>query len=125
MASGSNALPPRGNAWAILVAAGTGSRLGGDRPKAFVGLLGDPLLAESLERLDGSDWIDAHRRGRAPDWEEPAILLAEEIVASKVAAVVAGGATRAESVRMHSRRSPTRRSSCWCTTPHGRSSMTT
>lgn len=88
-----------GGAWAILVAAGTGSRLGGDRPKAFVGLGGRPLLAESLERLDLSDWIDAIVVAAPPDWEEPAILLAEEIVASKVAAVVAGGATRAESVR--------------------------
>jgi 2-C-methyl-D-erythritol 4-phosphate cytidylyltransferase len=34
-----------------------------------------------------------------PGWEEPSILLAEEIGAGKVAACVAGGATRAESVR--------------------------
>jgi 2-C-methyl-D-erythritol 4-phosphate cytidylyltransferase len=84
--------------WAILVAAGSGSRLGGDRPKAFVGLAGRPLLAESLERLDLSDWIDAIVVAAPPDWEEPTILLAEELVASKVAAVVTGGATRAESV---------------------------
>ena len=84
--------------WAILVAAGSGSRLGGDRPKAFVGLAGRPLLAESLERLDLSDWIDAIVVAAPPDWEEPTILLAEELVASKVAAVVIGGATRAESV---------------------------
>jgi 2-C-methyl-D-erythritol 4-phosphate cytidylyltransferase len=88
-----------GGTWAILVAAGSGSRLGGERPKAFVGLGGRPLLAESLERLDASDWIDAIVVVSAPGWEEPAILLAEELVASKVTAVVAGGATRAESVR--------------------------
>jgi len=85
--------------WAILVAAGSGSRLGGDHPKAFVGLGGRPLLAESLERLDLSDWIDALVVAAPPEWEEPTILLAEELVASKVAAVVTGGATRAESVR--------------------------
>src|SRR5262245_7693143 len=45
--------------WAVLVAAGTGERLGADRPKAFAALAGRPLLAESLERLDASDWIDA------------------------------------------------------------------
>ena len=112
------------SAWAILVAAGTGSRLGGDRPKAFIGLAGRPLLAESLERLDTSDWIDAIVVAAPPDWEEPAILLAEEIVASKVAAVVAGGATRAESVRNALAESPTTRSSCWSTTPPGRSSTT-
>jgi len=88
-----------GTTWAVLVAAGSGSRLGGDRPKAFVGLSGRPLLAESLERLDLSDWVDAIVVAAPPDWEEPTILLAEELVASKVAAVVTGGATRAESVR--------------------------
>ena len=85
--------------WCILVAAGSGSRLGGDRPKAFAGLAGRPLLAESLERLDASDWIDAIVVAAPPGWEEPAILLAEELVASKVVAVVTGGATRAASVR--------------------------
>jgi 2-C-methyl-D-erythritol 4-phosphate cytidylyltransferase/2-C-methyl-D-erythritol 2,4-cyclodiphosphate synthase len=34
-----------------------------------------------------------------PEWEEPAILLAEEIGASKVAACVAGGESRTKSVR--------------------------
>jgi len=85
--------------WAILVAAGSGDRLGADRPKAFVALGGRVLLAESLERLDASAWIDAVVVAVPPDWEEAAIVLAEELVASKVAAVVAGGATRAESVR--------------------------
>ena len=85
--------------WAILVAAGSGSRLGGDRPKAFAALGGRPLLAESLERLDASDWIDAIVVAAPGGWEEPAILLAEELAASKVSSVVTGGATRAESVR--------------------------
>ncbi len=85
--------------WAILVAAGSGDRLGADRPKAFVALGGRVLLAESLERLDASDWIDAVVVAVPAEWEEAAIVLAEELVASKVAAVVAGGATRGESVR--------------------------
>jgi 2-C-methyl-D-erythritol 4-phosphate cytidylyltransferase len=83
----------------VLVAAGTGSRLGGEHPKAFAALGERPLLAESLERLDLSDWIDAIVVAAPVDWEEPTILLAEELVASKVASVVTGGATRAESVR--------------------------
>lgn len=85
--------------WAILVAAGSGERLGAERPKAFVALGDRVLLAESLERLDMSEWIDAVVVAVPPDWEDAAIALAEEIVTSKVAAVVAGGATRAESVR--------------------------
>ena len=85
--------------WAILVAGGSGERLGADRPKAFVALGDRVLLAESLERLDTSDWIDAVVVAVPADWEEAAIVLAEELVASKVAAVVTGGATRGESVR--------------------------
>jgi 2-C-methyl-D-erythritol 4-phosphate cytidylyltransferase len=85
--------------WAVVVAAGSGDRLGGGRPKAFVPLGGRVLLAESLERLDRCDWVDAIVVAVPAGWEEPAIVLAEELTASKISAVVAGGATRAESVR--------------------------
>jgi 2-C-methyl-D-erythritol 4-phosphate cytidylyltransferase len=86
--------------WAVLVAAGRGERLGGDRPKAFAPLRGRPLLAESLERLEASDWIDAIVVVAPEDWEEPSILVAEELGCGKVSATVTGGATRAESVRL-------------------------
>jgi 2-C-methyl-D-erythritol 4-phosphate cytidylyltransferase len=86
--------------WAVLAAAGRGERLGSDRPKAFARLRGRPLLAESLERLENTDWIDRIVIAAPPDWEEPSILVAEEIVARKVHSVVTGGATRSESVRL-------------------------
>lgn len=85
--------------WALLAAAGTGERLGEERPKAFVRLGELPLLAESLRRLEDCRWVDAIVVAVAPGWEEPAILLAEELAATKVVASVTGGATRAESVR--------------------------
>jgi 2-C-methyl-D-erythritol 4-phosphate cytidylyltransferase len=69
--------------------------------------LGDrPLLGESLERLDASEWIDAIVVAAPPGWEEPAILLAEELGCGKVSAAVAGGKTRAESVRAGMREVP-------------------
>jgi 2-C-methyl-D-erythritol 4-phosphate cytidylyltransferase len=85
--------------WAVLAAAGRGARLGSDRPKAFARLGGRPLLAESLERLEGSDWVEFIVIAAPPEWEEPAILLAEELGAGKVSSVVTGGASRSESVR--------------------------
>jgi 2-C-methyl-D-erythritol 4-phosphate cytidylyltransferase len=85
--------------WAILVAAGRGERLGLDHPKAFAKLGEDPLLAEPLRRLDDSEWIDAIVLVAPPGWEEPSILLAEELGCGKVSACVAGGETRAASVR--------------------------
>ena len=86
--------------WAVLAAAGRGERLGSDRPKAFARLGGRPLLAESLERLEASAWIDQIVIAAPPDWEEPCILVAEEIGAGKVSSVVPGGAARSESVRL-------------------------
>jgi 2-C-methyl-D-erythritol 4-phosphate cytidylyltransferase len=85
--------------WAVLAAAGRGERLGSDRPKAFARLGTRPLLAESLERLEDSDWIDFIVIAAPAEWEEPAILLAEELGAGKVSSVATGGATRSESVR--------------------------
>src|SRR4051794_22784458 len=93
--------PPRkrGSVWAILVAAGRGERLGLEQPKAFAKLGEDPLLAEPLRRLDESGWVDRIVIVAPPGWEEPAILLAEELACSKVHSCVTGGATRSGSVR--------------------------
>ena len=85
--------------WAILVAAGRGERLGLDRPKAFANLGDEPLLAESLRRLDACPWVDSIVVVAPPGWEEPAILLAEEEGCGKVRACVAGGEERSDSVR--------------------------
>jgi 2-C-methyl-D-erythritol 4-phosphate cytidylyltransferase len=85
--------------WAVVAAAGSGERLGLDRPKAFARLRDLPLLAESLARLDDSDWVDGVVVAAPAGWEEPAILLAEEIGAGKVSACVRGGTTRTASVR--------------------------
>jgi 2-C-methyl-D-erythritol 4-phosphate cytidylyltransferase len=87
-----------GATWALVAAAGAGERLGIDRPKAFAPLRGRPLLAESLERLDACPWVDAIVVAAPVGWEEPAILLSEELATSKVVACVTGGATRADSV---------------------------
>ncbi|MGH2921261.1 MAG: 2-C-methyl-D-erythritol 4-phosphate cytidylyltransferase [Gaiellaceae bacterium] len=85
--------------WAILAAAGRGDRLGLDRPKAFAKLNDRPLIVEVLERLDASDWIEGIVVAAPPDWEEPCILAAEEVAATKVAETVTGGETRTASVR--------------------------
>ncbi len=58
------------------------------------------MLAESLERLEASGWIDSIVVVTPPEWEEPVILLAEELGCGKIVAAVAGGETRADSVRI-------------------------
>jgi 2-C-methyl-D-erythritol 4-phosphate cytidylyltransferase len=85
-------------AWAIVVAGGDGARLGADRPKAFVGLGGRPLLAHSIDLLEDHPAVDRVVLVVPAEWEEPASLLADELAAGKVAAAVRGGETRALSV---------------------------
>jgi 2-C-methyl-D-erythritol 4-phosphate cytidylyltransferase len=58
------------------------------------------MLAESLERLESSDWIDGIVVAAPPEWEEPSILVAEEIGAGKVRSCITGGTSRSESVRL-------------------------
>jgi 2-C-methyl-D-erythritol 4-phosphate cytidylyltransferase len=84
--------------WAIVVAAGSGARLGADRPKAFVRLGGRTMLAWSLAMLDDHDLIDGIVMVVPEEYEERASLLADDLAATKIAAAVAGGATRPESV---------------------------
>lgn len=85
--------------WAVLAAAGRGERLGSERPKAFARLGDLPLVAEPLRRLDESDRIDGIVVAAPPGWEEPCVVLSEELGAGKVSSVVTGGETRAASVR--------------------------
>ena len=84
--------------WAIVVAGGEGSRLGADRPKAFVRLAGRPLLAYAIDLLDDHPAVDRIVLVVPAEWEEPATLLADELAAGKVTAAVCGGETRALSV---------------------------
>src|SRR3954467_12799783 len=72
---------------ALLVAAGSGSRLGAAVPKAFVELAGRPMLEWSLDAL------------RAAGISEIVVALPPEAVAPGGGVGVRGGARRSESVR--------------------------
>jgi 2-C-methyl-D-erythritol 4-phosphate cytidylyltransferase len=72
---------------ALLVAAGSGSRLGASVPKAFVEVAGRPMLEWSLEAL------------RAAGISDVVIALPDGAVAPVGVLGVRGGATRSESVR--------------------------
>lgn len=79
---------------AIIVAAGSGTRFGSDIPKQFVEIAGRQLLSHTLEKFEACDEI-----------EEIVLVLSEDQIPnfrseiSKLRTVVAGGASRAESVR--------------------------
>ena len=86
------------SATALIAAAGSGQRLGAGGPKAFATVAGRPLLAWSLEAATAASSIDAIVVA-APggDGCERAIELIAALDGVE-ADVVAGGATRAESV---------------------------
>jgi 2-C-methyl-D-erythritol 4-phosphate cytidylyltransferase len=73
---------------ALLVAAGSGERLGADRPKAFVVLAGRPMLEWSLDALRA-----------VPEVEGIVVALPPGATAPDGTVGVPGGATRSHSVR--------------------------
>jgi 2-C-methyl-D-erythritol 4-phosphate cytidylyltransferase len=85
---------------ALVLAAGRGERLGAGQPKAFLPLVGRPLLVHAIEALAGCSRIDlvvpvlpAAEIARLADW------CWSELAAGKLAAPVAGGAERQDSMR--------------------------
>jgi len=84
---------------AIVVAAGKGSRLGGDRPKQFLELGGIPVIIHTLRQFERSKEIQAVitvlPAGETAGFES----VVKEFALKKVTGVIAGGATRAQSVR--------------------------
>jgi len=85
---------------AIILAGGDGNRFGGELPKQFVRLAGEPILLRTLRRLHGAR-IDRLVIVSHPRWlEETRRLIAEAALpAGMDVIVVAGGVTRNESTR--------------------------
>lgn len=84
---------------AIIVAAGRGMRMGGgDVPKQFQTLAGVPLVIHTLRRFDASETIHASTLVVPEEWQARAARLGAEFGLSKLTNIVAGGATRSESV---------------------------
>ena len=84
--------------WAVVVAAGSGERLGAEHPKAFVAFGEDPLIASSVAALDDHPAIDGIVLVVPDGWEERATFMADDIGAGKASIAVPGGLTRSDSV---------------------------
>jgi len=82
---------------ALVVAAGRGTRLPGERPKQYLPLGGRPLLRHTLEALRAHRGIAAIRVVFYPDDHA---LYADAVAGLDLLPPVAGGATRQESVRL-------------------------
>jgi len=84
---------------AIIAAAGTGSRMASDRPKQFLQLAGMPIVFHTLKRFEECDSI--HEIIVVLPGTESAnfLALSERFSLRKLAKVVPGGPTRADSVK--------------------------
>lgn len=88
-----------GGVWTVVVAAGGGRRFGG--MKQFFELLGEPVIVRSVRAAQ------AHSEGVVVVVPESSVAdVAEMLAASAQIVVVAGGASRAESVRLGLARVP-------------------
>jgi len=83
---------------AIIPAAGMGLRMGGDTPKQFLSLEGEPIFVHTLRKFVASDDIDSILLGlRAEDIDRAAVEVEREHFGKPVR-LVPGGATRQETV---------------------------
>ncbi len=83
---------------AVIAAAGSGTRLGTKMPKQFLDLGGRPILAWCLQAFCSSYLISDIVVVAHPDYLELASDITDKYACSKPVKVVAGGATRQDSV---------------------------
>lgn len=83
---------------AIIVAAGSGTRFGGERPKQFLEIGGKPLLIHTIEKFENCVAIDEIILVLSASEVENFLIIAEKFNLTKLKKIVSGGKTRAESV---------------------------
>ena len=84
---------------ALVVAAGKGTRLGGERPKQFLELAGVPVIIHTLRQFERSREINEVITVLPAEDLAGFESLAKQFKLKKAGRVVAGGPTRAQSVR--------------------------
>lgn len=84
---------------AIVVAAGKGTRLGGNRPKQFLELDGIPVIIHTLRQFERSPEIDEVVIVLPGEETDTFLSVAKDFALNKPRQAVAGGATRAQSVQ--------------------------
>jgi len=84
---------------ALILAAGTGSRMGNaDKPKQFLPIYGKPLMVHTIEAFEMNPSVDAIVISTNEEYIDDVKVMCKQYDLSKVKAVVAGGASRQISV---------------------------
>jgi 2-C-methyl-D-erythritol 4-phosphate cytidylyltransferase len=82
---------------AIILAGGTGTRVGANIPKQFIEIMGKPILAHTLEVFQKNPHIDAIEVVCHKDWRKEVENITEKYRIDKVRWIINGGATFQES----------------------------
>ena len=82
---------------AVVLASGTGTRVGADKPKQFIEVLGKPILAYTLDNFQRDPEIDAIEVVCHRDWVNEVRAICETYKISKLRWLPTGGGTFQES----------------------------
>lgn len=84
---------------ALIIAGGTGTRMGQDLPKQFINVYDKPVLIYTLEGFQRHPQIDAIELVCLDGWHEVAWAYARQFGITKLKWIVSGGSTGQESIR--------------------------
>lgn len=82
----------------IILAGGTGTRMGSDVPKQFIDIYGKPLIIHTLESFDINTNIDCIAVVCKKEWQEDLKIWIRKYGINKVKWIIDGGETRQESI---------------------------
>ncbi len=83
---------------AIIVAAGLGKRFGGKTPKQFLEILGKPVVVHTMLRFEACPLVDEIILVLPAEQKAAFLQYAGKYGLKKLSKIIAGGASRAESV---------------------------
>ena len=84
---------------AIIIAGGSGTRMGQDIPKQFINIYDKPILLYTLEGFQKHPWIDAIEVVCLDGWHDILRAYAKQFNISKLKWIVSGGSSGQESIR--------------------------
>lgn len=82
---------------AVILAGGTGARVGADIPKQFIQVMGKPIISYTMEKYQENENIDAIAVVCHKDWIEQTKDIIEKYNISKMKWIIEGGVTFQES----------------------------
>ena len=85
--------------YALIIAGGSGNRMGQDIPKQFINVYDKPVLIYTLESFQRHPMVDAIEVVCLDGWHEVLWAYARQFNITKLQAIVTGGSSAQESIR--------------------------